>query len=281
MTINAYTGPGNQRWHHRRSTWRPTHEPIDTRQYGVEVIAERDAKRYVTTHHYSASMPAARLCIGLMRTTRAACRPELVGVAVFSVPITGAVITRWTGLPAPLGVELGRFVLDDSVPGNGETHCLGRAFRILAQELPEVEAVVSFSDPMRRNGVDGQVVTPGHCGIIYQAFSGRHVGRSRARRLVLDSSGHVISERALTKLRNDESGAAYAYSQLLAAGAPRRNAGESGPAYVARAVSEGPFRRVRHPGNLCYVWPTRRARKGLTAQFPTALEYPKPWNTLV
>lgn len=273
--------PGNQRWRRGRASYRPPREPIDPRRFGVEVIGEAEAKRYITENHYSRSMPPARLCVGLMRTTNAPCRPELVGVAVFSVPITGAVISRWTGVAPAQGVELGRFCLDDSVEGNGESYCLARAFRILAEELPEVQAIVSFSDPMQRVASTGQVVMPGHVGTCYQATGARHVGRSRSRTLLLDTRGTVISERALTKLRNDEKGAAYAYTQLIAAGAPRRRVGESGPEYVARAIAQGPFRRVKHPGNLCYVWASPSAPRGVAAKFPTALEYPKAWNTLV
>jgi hypothetical protein len=89
---------------------------------------------------------------------------------------------------------------------------------------------------------------------LYQAFNGRYLGRSGAETLHLGPDGRVISRRALSKLRNDERGARYAYQQLLAAGAPPRRPLEEGPAYVARALAEGPFRRVRHPGNHVYAW---------------------------
>lgn len=273
--------PGNQRWRKGRASYRPPREVIDPRRFGVEIISEATAKRYITENHYSRSMPPARLCVGLMRTTKAACRPELVGAAVFSVPITGAVISRWTGVEPAAGVELGRFCLDDSVEGNGESFCLARAFRILAAELPEVHAIVSFSDPMQRLTAAGQIAMPGHVGAAYQSTSARHVGRSRPRTLLFDTDGRVVSERALTKLRNDESGAKYAYAQLTAAGAPRRRMGESGRDYVTRAINEGPFRRVKHPGNLCYIWASPSAPRHVQAHFPPALAYPKAWNTLV
>ena len=64
----------------------------------------------------------------------------------------------------------------------------------------------------------------------------------------------MVSARALSKLRNDDRGAAYAYRDLLAAGAPPRQLGEDNRAYVARALAEGPFRRFKHPGNLTYTW---------------------------
>ena len=82
---------------------------------------------------------------------------------------------------------------------------------------------------------------PGHVGTCYQSTGARHVGRSRPRTLLFDTEGRVVSERALTKLRNDETGAKYAYAQLTAAGAPRRRMGESARDYVDRATKEGPL----------------------------------------
>lgn len=271
---------GNQRWKERRESYRPAGEPIDPRKYGVELIPEGDARAYVVRHHYSGTYPAARLRVGLFRAGRFIL-PELVGVAVFSVPMTGAVISKWTGLDPARGVELGRLVLADDVEGNGETWFLARAFKLLAQELPLVEAVVSFSDPVQRVSTSGEVVTPGHVGTVYQALNGRFAGRSRPRTLILDPGGRVISERALSKVRKDERGAAYAYEQLRSSGAPARRLGEEGPDYVARALQEGPFRRVAHPGNLAYVWPTRRASRSTIQGLPVSKPYPKGRDTIV
>jgi hypothetical protein len=271
---------GNQRWREHRASYRPPREPLDPRCYAVDLVSEKDAKAFVCRHHYSCSFPASRLRVGLYRA-RPATRAELVGVAVFSVPMTQAVITRWTGLPPSRGVELGRLVLLDEVEGNAETWFLARAFRLLAATLPEVHAVVSFSDPMQRVAEDGHLVTPGHVGSCLQSFNGRHVGRSKSRTLVLDRGGRVVSDRALAKIRNDERGAGYAYSQLVAAGAPTIHAGESGRDYVSRALIEGPFRKVRHPGNLAYVWPSATAPRGVVNNFPAALPYRKAFNTVV
>jgi hypothetical protein len=252
---------GNQRWRERRACYRPPREPLDPRRYAVELVGERDAKLFVTAHHYSQSFPASRLRVGLYRNYPAA-KAELVGVAVFSVPMTQSVIPRWTGLEPARGVELGRLVLLDEVEGNGESWFLARAFRLLGEHLPQVQAIVSFSDPMQRRSEDGHLVTPGHVGTCLQSVNGRHVGRSKARNLVLDRAGRVVSDRALAKIRNDEKGSGYAYNQLLVAGAPPIRAGESGRDYVTRALTEGPFRKVKHPGNLTYVWPSATAGRG-------------------
>ncbi len=262
----------NQRWNRRRDSYRPPAEPIDPSRYGVALVErDREARAFVEAHHYAASYPAARARVGLYRM-RGPTLSELVGVAVFSVPMSNAVVPKWMpGLDGDAGVELGRLVLLDDVEGNGESWFLARAFRLLRGELPGVRGVVSFSDPMQRKTEAGHLVMPGHVGTVYQALNGRHVGRTRPRWLHLDRAGRVVSDRALSKIRNDERGAAYAYRDLLASGAPLRQPFEEGAAYVARALAEGPFRRVRHPGNFAYTWPL-----GETTAAPLkALPFPK------
>lgn len=268
--------PGEaQRWRERRDSFRRPGEQIDPSQYGVEVVVEREAKAFGTRHHYSSGWPAARLSVGLFRSRGSFWTPELVGVCVFSVGMQPKAITRWTAQEPVHGVELGRFVLLDDVPWNGETWFLARAFRELRREIPDVRAVLSYADPVPRTMQDGTVIKPGHIGVIYKSFNGRYVGRSSPRALYLDQRGCVVSMRGLSKLRQDERGAAGAYQQLLDAGAPARRHGEDPSAYVARALREGPFRRVQHPGNHAYVWPVGRQAHQVRAVLPVALPYPE------
>lgn len=266
-----------QRWTARREAWRPIGELFDPSRHDVAELDERDAKAFVCSHHYSASYPAARFRVGLFRSSSSAPR-DLVGVAVFSVPMQERAIPKYTGLAAGAGVELGRFVLLDEVEANGETWFLGRAFELLQARRPEISAVLSYADPMPRETIDGRRVTPGHVGTIYQAHNGRYMGRARAETITIDTAGRVISRRSLSKLKHDERGAAYVYARLRAAGAPERRPLERGEDYVARAIAEGPFRRIRHPGNHAYAWPlgaSRRARRDLLESFAPALAYPK------
>src|SRR5262245_59840194 len=140
-------GDAAQRWRARRASYRPAGEPIDAHAYEVACIADdTTAKRYVLEHHYSASYPAARFRVGLYR------RAQLVGVAVFSHPCNDQVLAV---LPTERleAVELGRFVLDQDVPANGETWFLAAAFALLRHE--GIRGVVSFSDPMPRARLDG------------------------------------------------------------------------------------------------------------------------------
>jgi hypothetical protein len=77
-------------------------------------------------------------------------------------------------------VEVGRFVLLDEVPVNGETWFLARAFAALARD--GVEGVLAFADPEPRATADGTVVFPGHVGTIYQAHNAVYRGRARRAR---------------------------------------------------------------------------------------------------
>ena len=243
-----------QRWRKRRDSYRPAGEPIDTTKYGVEVIEEKAAKAFVIGHHYSASYPASRFRAGLFRTTRANVS-ELVGTAVFSVPMQRRVIPCYAPGTLPNdGIELGRFVLLDDVPANGESWFLARAFKLLKQEL-DLKVVVAYSDPTPRTTSTGYEIKPGHVGTIYQAYNGKYLGRANGEKLTLAADGTVISRRSLSKIKNEERSAGYAYRKLIEKGAPKRQPLEDSRAYVERVLSSGVFRQVKHPGNHVYAWP--------------------------
>lgn len=253
-----------QRWTGGREARRPAGELIEPGRYEVGLIPEAVARAFVLEHHYAHSYPASRLRCGLHRAG------ALVGVAVFSVPIQPAAARRWCGVLPAAAVELGRFVLLDDVPGNGETWFLARAFRLLREHKPDIEAVLSYSDPIERWSAAGELVKPGHIGTIYQAFNGRYLGRSSARTLLVSADGAVLSPRALSKIRLGERGSGYVEEQLVRAGAPARWLGESGASYLDRVDRIGAFRRIRHPGNLVYAWPLARS-----ARLAPAQSYPK------
>src|SRR5215471_14601724 len=127
-----------QRWRNRRDLYRPAGEVICPSDYEVAAIADdTTAKAFVTRHHYSTRYVAARERVGLYR------HGALVGVAVFSHPVRNAVLTNVFPGNARESVELGRFVLLDDVPGNGETWFLARCFELLRRE--GYRGVVSFS----------------------------------------------------------------------------------------------------------------------------------------
>jgi hypothetical protein len=160
-----------QRWNLRQHSW--THRRAGgfrAELYRVVPIAERTARSYVCSHHYSGSFPAARRSYGLYVTGTAPTDPalepdpaaprdsDLVGVAVFGIPVRRAVLTNPLPDLEPYieSLELSRFVLEGDVltldrpagraPGNSESWFLARALGQLADE--DVRAVVAFSDLM-------------------------------------------------------------------------------------------------------------------------------------
>jgi hypothetical protein len=202
----------NQRWQRGRDAYRPPDEPIHTADYDVaELPDDTAAKTFVGEHHYSGSYPAARWRFGLFR------RGVLQGVAVFSHPCSDRVLTGVFPGRATDSVELGRFVLLDEVPGNGETWLLGRCFALLRRQ--GLAGVIAFSDPCRRVNRHGVLVFGGHIGTIYQAHNAVYLGRARPRTLALLPDGRVFSERAQQKVRSAERGVAYCVRQLVECGA--------------------------------------------------------------
>lgn len=241
------------RWNNRRFRYRPAGEVIDAGRYGVEPIDEAPAKAFVIEHHYSGSFPAARYRVGMFERVPFH-RTRLVGVAVFSVPMTQTVIPKYLDLEPAKGAELGRFVLVDDVPANGESWFLARAFRHLRRDLPQIAGVVSFCDPVPRFDGDGREVKRTHTGVIYRSHNARTAGRTLPRTVLLMPNGLAVSGRTLSKIRTGERGHEYARRQLLAAGAPHRCLGEESHAWLQRLQREGFFRSVRHPGNLAFTW---------------------------
>ncbi len=209
------------RWNVSRvQTWRrPEDGGFNPGRYGVAQLLEAEAKAYVEGRHYSGSYPAARLRYGLYDL--AGDCPELAGVAVLSVPASRRVLSSvFPGLePYEESLELGRFVLDDSVASNGESWFLAQAFRLAAED--GIRGVVSFSDPVPRTTAGGSVIMPGHVGTIYQASNATHTGRGTPRTLALLPDGTVFSDRAKQKIRKGERGHEYAERRLVELGAGR------------------------------------------------------------
>jgi hypothetical protein len=252
---------GCQRWRERRDSYRPAGEVITPRHYEVaELRSDAEAKAFVLEHHYSASYPAARFRFGLYWGGL------LVGVAVFSHPLRDEVLTSIFPGKATDSVELGRFVLSDLVPGNGESWFLARCFDLLRGR---VRGVVSFSDPFPRSTVDGRPIFAGHIGTIYQASNACYLGTGPRRTLRLLPDGRVFSNRAIQKIRSRERGWEYASAILEASGAPR--CGEDPRAWL-QAWLPRLTRAIRHPGHHRYAFPLWRPGRRL---LPPSLPYPK------
>jgi hypothetical protein len=189
-------------------------------------------------------------------------RGDLAGVAVFgALPSKNAHRFVFGDLSMKEAVTLGRFVLVDSVPGNGESWFIARCFDMLRAR--GVVAVESCADPVR-----------GHLGIIYQATNGHHIGRTnRATRYMLPD-GTELSNRARSKLTCHERGDARVIEQLVRWGATDPHPGQDLVAWM-RYWRKQIARPFRHPGNFRYLWALdRRFRRRVLGRFD-ALPYPK------
>lgn len=252
----------NQRWRMGRTSYRVPDEVINPQDYEVAALrGEREAKEFIRTHHYLKSTPPSRWRFGLFR------HGMLAGVAVFSHLMNDRSITNVFRIPVTEGVELGRLVLLDDVPGNGESFFVARCFHNLKGE--GIAGVVSFADPVVRTALDGSLIAPGHIGTVYKALSGAYLGRSQPRTLRVLPDGHVLSERTLQKLRAGERGTHAIRETLLNLGAPEEAFANA--AAVGRAVEQF-TRPLRHGGVHKYAWGfTAAVRK----QMPPGLPYPE------
>ena len=274
----------SQRWRNGRASYRPAQEPINPRDFTVEPLGKTAAKRFVETHHYSRSFVYERASFGLWHK-RGLAPSELVGVASFSTPSNPASIERWAGLPEHQGIELGRFCLLNHIGGNAETFFLAASFRQLKARLPEIRIVLSYSDPLPRlNLLSNTLAFRGHRGVIYSAANALFAGRASPKTLYLNSSGTAIPNRILTKLRNNEAGAAGAEESLERISGLRRRAGESAAAFIHRVLKGDAIRAVRHRGNYLFLFPlaSNRREKQAILNLPKvrehrvrALPYPK------
>lgn len=266
-----------QRWTRGRDRYRPAHETIDPRDYAVDFVKHSDARAFIEREHYSKSWPASILALGLYQK-RGVNPSALCGVIVFGVPASQAVIPRWTGLDAAQGADISRLVLEEAVPGNGESFFVSRAIKIFHREKPHIQALCSMSDPLPRTTSEGEVRKNGHIGTVYCALNARYGGRSTPRTIYMARDGSVISDRTLSKLRTDDKGARYTYEILRSHGAPAINAGEASADYVRRALADRAlFRKVRHPGNHVYVFACgdRDQRAQLRKRLGPGLPYPR------
>jgi hypothetical protein len=268
------------RWRDRVHSWRRRSDGgFDSAGYLVDVLAESAAKAFVLQHHYSGAYPVAVNRYGLFDVRVDG--PELVGVAVFGVPVQPGVLTGALPTLEPYreSQELSRFVLLDQVPANAESWFLARCFGQL--RLAGVRGVVSFADPVPRLTADGTVLAPGHVGTIYQASGAAYTGRATARTLTLLPDGTVLNARAAQKVRRGEVGHEYVERRLIGLGARPPVAGEDMAAWLRSALAAVRVSRFRHPGAHRYVFRlarNSRERDRIPLGLPPA-RYPKQADT--
>jgi hypothetical protein len=245
-----------QRFTLGRESRRPAGELIQPSAYDVEILNPDLAESFVARHHYAQSCSSRSHTFALYQ------RGELAGCAVFgALASMNAHRFVFGDLGTKEAVTLGRFVLVESVPGNGESWFIARCFELLRRA--GVVAVESCADPVR-----------GHCGIIYQSTNGRHVGRTnRATRYMLPD-GSELSNRTSSKLTGGERGGGRAVEQLVAFGADALAPDQDVLSWL-RYWRPKITRRFRHPGNYRYLWAlSKRHRRSVLERFASK-PYPK------
>ena len=256
------------RWHARHGSWvRRSDGGFDAACYRVETIDEATAKAYVVAHHYSGTYPAASRRFGLFYDDPGD-GAQLVGVCVFGIPTSAAVLTNVFDLePYVESLELSRLVLEGPpeqavraagpvrggrAPANSESWFLRRCFSELA--VAGVRGVVSFADPVPRRRADGTAVVAGHVGIVYQASNALCLGRATPRSLLVLPDATTLNDRAIQKVRRRERGHEYVERRLVALGARTPHAGEDMAVWLAGALEDAKVRRLRHRGNWRYAF---------------------------
>lgn len=252
-----------QRWNEtRRPRFVTPEKTFNPRLYEVAPIGEAEAKDFVLRHHYSASYPAARRRFGMFR------RGTLVGVAVFSHSMNQKTLINAFGGAAEESLELGRFVLHDEVEFNGESFMLGFCRRSLRRE--GFRGIVTFADPNPRTTLDGQVILSGHIGKIYSSVGSIYTGLTDPSHLYLLPDGTVFSRRAISKIRNGESGHEYAAQILISYGATvAPNDAEARRLWLELWLKRL-TRKMKHGGNHRYLMPLQK-----NLDLPPSLPYPK------
>jgi hypothetical protein len=256
-----------QRWELGREHRRPAGETIRTAEYEVTAIAGDVARTFVETHHYARSCSPTAHPFGLYRSG------ALSGVAVFGpLPSMNAHRAVFPTLSTTEGVTLGRLVLLDGVPGNGESYFVARCFALLREA--GIVGVESCADPEPRAALDGSRVHRGHVGCVYQATNGRYIGKTNPATLRLLPNGTVFSNRASGKVVRAEQGRRYSGAALVDWGADPLKDGED-PAEWIRTWRPRLTRPMRHQGNHRYIWTLDKRRRAELFAGTEALSYPK------
>lgn len=270
------SGPGRvQSWRHRRDGG------FNSRRYDVAPVSAAVGRQFVANLHYLGTWPAVRLAYGLYEGG------ELVGVGALAVPTNKRVLTNALPdlQPYTESLDLARLVLREIVPANAESWFVAQALRLAAGEGIRAVTMCSDPTPQWRNG---QQVTPGHVGIVYQALNATYLGQSAKRTVWVLPDGSVLNGRTASKITGGEQGCDGAAARLVALGAPAPGGSLRNWDHAARAAWLKTAKHVigahceRVPGNHGYsLWTTPAARRaaGRAAVRSAAVAIPYPKKT--
>ena len=107
-----------------------------------------------------------------------------------------------------------------------------------------------------------------------KASNAAYLGRTTSRRVRLLPDGRLLSERALSRIRGEERGHAYAERELVRFGARPRRPGEPACDWLRGALRAAGVRPVLHGGNHSYAFRLGAGRRLVAKGLPAAA-YPK------
>ena len=135
----------------------------DTSKLSIRLITKSVAKDIIVNNHYSGLWTKVSYAIGLF-TSDVEEHPffdniedKLIGVACYGDPIGRSAGQSISPLLERTEVlELTRLFVFDGYGSNIESWFLGKTFDWLRENVPQIKALISYSDPKE-----------GHCGTIY------------------------------------------------------------------------------------------------------------------
>lgn len=161
---------------------------IKARQLCISPCTAKDVRLFIETYHYSRSINGVKITQCFSVTYQ----DQLVGAVLFGQLST----TAWKkfGSSEREVLELRRLVLLDDCGRNSESRVVGYCLRWIKKNLPHVNVIVSYADPMY-----------GHTGVIYKASNFSLVGITPDDKGYFDpSTGKTYHSRALrTKYKGD------------------------------------------------------------------------------
>lgn len=145
-------------------------------EYEVKKLESSVGKQYLITNHYSHGCHNGPICYGLFD------KDELIGVLAFACPCSENVRRSvWGEELKDSVIELHRLHVMDGTPKNTESYFISRAIKLLKQDYPKYNGIISFADS-----------TVGHLGTIYKASNFFSIGiTNSSSTFYLDSTGRL------------------------------------------------------------------------------------------
>lgn len=136
----------------------------------VRPISKDVAKDIIEDYHYSHVFGPASYALGIYYKSEHQFfegYEKLVGAIAFARPIGRLSVKSISEkLESTQSLELTRLFIHDGYPKNIESYSIGQSFSWIRKNLPEIEVLLSYSDPQA-----------GHLGIIYQATNWLYQGQ--------------------------------------------------------------------------------------------------------